>query len=78
YTAEISGGALAHLQDAAFEAEIKLKESFSLVGAVGAGVTKNPNHCYGFYQQLRSSPIEFICEAESGLSLVAVLRKTPI
>lgn len=78
YTAEISGGALAHLQDAAFEAEIKLKEGFSLVGAVGAGVTKNPNHCYGFYQQLRSSPIEFICEAESGLSLVAVLRKTPI
>ncbi|MDE1248534.1 bifunctional aspartate kinase/homoserine dehydrogenase II [Vibrio aestuarianus] len=78
YTTEISGGALAHLQDTAFEAEIKLKEGFSLVGAVGAGVTKNPNHCYGFYQQLRSSPVEFICESESGLSLVAVLRKTAV
>ncbi|MGR5247023.1 bifunctional aspartate kinase/homoserine dehydrogenase II [Vibrio aestuarianus] len=75
YTTEISGGALAHLQDTAFEAEIKLKEGFSLVGA---GVTKNPNHCYGFYQQLRSSPVEFICESESGLSLVAVLRKTAV
>lgn len=67
YTTEISGGALAHLQDTAFEAEIKLKEGFSLVGAVGAGVTKNPNHCYGFYQQLRSSRLNLFVSQSLGL-----------
>ncbi|WP_122082753.1 bifunctional aspartate kinase/homoserine dehydrogenase II [Vibrio coralliirubri] len=76
YTQEIAGGALEYLQDHAIEAEIKLKEGFSLIAAVGAGVTKNPNHCYGFYQQLKSSPVEFISEANSGLSLVAVIRKS--
>ena len=76
YTAEIAGGALRYLQDAATEAEIKLKEGFSMVAAVGAGVTKNANHCYGFYQQLKNAPVEFICESESELSLVAILRKT--
>tara|TARA_Y100000588_G_scaffold352816_1_gene405796 strand:+ start:1308 stop:3719 length:2412 start_codon:yes stop_codon:yes gene_type:complete len=76
YTEEIAGGALEYLQDHAIEAEIKLKEGFSLIAAVGAGVTKNPNHCYGFYQQLKSSSVEFISEANSGLSLVAVIRKS--
>ncbi|WP_070970510.1 bifunctional aspartate kinase/homoserine dehydrogenase II [Vibrio sonorensis] len=75
YTEEIANGALSYLQDAAIEAEIKLKEGYSLLAAVGAGVTKNANHCYGFYQQLKSSPVEFICEATSGLSLVAITRK---
>jgi len=46
------------------------------VAAVGAGVTKNPNHCYSFYQQLKDAPVEFISETSSALSLVAVLRKT--
>ncbi|EGA71199.1 bifunctional aspartate kinase II/homoserine dehydrogenase II [Vibrio sinaloensis DSM 21326] len=76
YTAEIAGGALEYLQDAAIDAEIKLKEGYSLIAAVGAGVTKNANHCYGFYQKLKSSPVEFISESQSGLSLVAVLRRT--
>ena len=76
YTEEIAGGALEYLQDHAIEVEIKLKEGFSLIAAVGAGVTKNPNHCYGFYQQLKSLPVEFISEANSGLSLVAVIRKS--
>lgn len=48
YTAEIATGALKYLQDLAVEAEIKLKEGYSLVAAVGAGVTKNANHCFGF------------------------------
>ncbi|MEF1290456.1 bifunctional aspartate kinase/homoserine dehydrogenase II, partial [Vibrio sp. M260118] len=77
YTSEIVGGALEFLQDAAIEAEIKLKEGYSMVAAVGAGVTKNANHCYGFYQQLKASPVEFISESLSGLSLVAILRTTP-
>ncbi|EGQ9765766.1 bifunctional aspartate kinase/homoserine dehydrogenase II [Vibrio alginolyticus] len=76
YTAEIAGGALKYLQELAVEAEIKLKEGYSLLAAVGAGVTKNANHCFGFYQKLKHSPVEFISETDSGLSLVAVLRRT--
>ncbi|MEH0667862.1 bifunctional aspartate kinase/homoserine dehydrogenase II [Vibrio scophthalmi] len=76
YTSEIAGGALGFLQDSAIAAEIKLKEGYALVAAVGAGVTNNANHCYGFYQKLKSSPVEFISESRSGLSLVAVLRRT--
>ncbi|ENP0851659.1 bifunctional aspartate kinase/homoserine dehydrogenase II [Vibrio parahaemolyticus] len=76
YTAEIATGALKYLQDLAVEAEIQLKEGYSLVAAVGAGVTKNANHCFGFYQKLKHAPVEFVFETESGLSLVAVLRRT--
>lgn len=75
YTSELVGGALAFLQDAAIEGEIRLREGYSMVGAVGAGVTGNPIHSHGFYQQLKNCPVEFICQAESGLSVVAVLRK---
>jgi aspartokinase/homoserine dehydrogenase 2 len=78
YTSEIAGGALAYLQELAVEAEIKLKEGYSLLAAVGAGVTKNANHCFGFYQQLKDSLVEFISEAQSGLSLVAVLRRAEV
>ncbi|GEA23862.1 bifunctional aspartate kinase/homoserine dehydrogenase II [Vibrio harveyi] len=78
YTAEIAGGALTYLQELAVEAEIKLKEGYSLLAAVGAGVTKNANHCFGFYQQLKHAPVEFISETESGLSLVAVLRRAEV
>ncbi|ELV8721274.1 bifunctional aspartate kinase/homoserine dehydrogenase II [Vibrio harveyi] len=78
YTTEIAGGALTYLQELAVEAEIKLKEGYSLLAAVGAGVTKNANHCFGFYQQLKHAPVEFISETESGLSLVAVLRRAEV
>ncbi|MBF9001835.1 bifunctional aspartate kinase/homoserine dehydrogenase II [Vibrio nitrifigilis] len=78
YTAEIASGALDYLQDSATEAEIKLKEGFCLVAAVGAGVTNNAHHCFGFYQQTKNCPIEFISATESGLSLVAVMRQTEI
>ncbi|AUI87129.1 bifunctional aspartate kinase/homoserine dehydrogenase II [Vibrio azureus] len=74
YTPEIAGGALAYLQELAVEADIKLKEGYSLIAAVGAGVTKNANHCFGFYQQLKYASVEFIAATESGMSLVAVLR----
>ena len=78
YTTEIASGALSLLQDVAIEAEIRLKEGFALVGAVGAGVTKNAQHSYGFFQQLKNAPVEFISEAESELSLVAVLRQCDV
>ena len=78
YTSEVAGGALAHLQESAIDADIKLKEGYSLLAAVGAGVTKNANHCFGFYQQLKHASVEFISATESGLSLVAVLRCTDV
>ncbi|MDV6254133.1 bifunctional aspartate kinase/homoserine dehydrogenase II [Vibrio sp. EA2] len=76
YTAEIAGGALKYLQESDLDAEINLTEGYSLIAAVGAGVTTNANHCFGFQQKLKHSPVEFIAETESGLSLVAVLRRT--
>lgn len=78
YTPEISGDALSYLQDIAVGAEIKLKEGYSMVAAVGAGVTNNANHSYGFYQQLKDAPVEFFSAADSGLSLVAILRRTDV
>lgn len=74
YTTEVASGALSYLHDCAIEAEIRLKEGYSMVAAVGAGVTRNPIHSHGFYQQLKNAPVEFMCEAESGLSLAAVIR----
>ncbi len=74
YTAEVVSGVLSYLSDVAIEADIRLKEGYSLIAVVGAGVTKNPIHSHGFYQQLKGAAVEFICGAESGLSLSAVLR----
>lgn len=76
YTAEIAGGALNYLQASDLDAQIHLTEGYSLIAAVGAGVTTNANHCFGFQQKLKHAPVEFIAETESGLSLVAVLRVT--
>lgn len=78
YTSEIVTGALAYLQDSAIEAELRLKEGYCLVAAVGAGASINANHCFGFYQQIKGEPVEFISETDSGLSLVAVLRQTDL
>lgn len=75
YTSEIVSDALDMLQNTAVHAEIKLKEGYSMVAAVGAGVTANAIHSHGFYHQLKNRPLEFVCESESGLSLVAILRK---
>ncbi len=38
---------------------------------------KNPLHSHRFYQQLKDQPVEFIWQAEDGISLVAVLRQGP-
>ncbi|MGR5140754.1 bifunctional aspartate kinase/homoserine dehydrogenase II [Photobacterium sp. DNB23_23_1] len=75
YTAEVVNSVLAQLQDSGIAADLRLREGFSLVAAVGAGVVNNAVHCYGFYQQIKGQALEFIAESESGLSLVAVLRK---
>lgn len=75
YTAEVVNDALEVLQNSAVHAEIKLKEGYSMVAAVGAGVTANAIHSHGFYHQLKHCPLEFVHASESGLSLVAILRK---
>ena len=74
YTQEVVNSVLNLLQDSGVAAELRLREGFSMVAAVGAGVLNNPNHCHGFYQQLKGLPVEFMTESDSGLSLVAVLR----
>ncbi|WP_099610268.1 bifunctional aspartate kinase/homoserine dehydrogenase II [Vibrio fujianensis] len=78
YTREVANEVFTYLQDSALAAESKLKEGYCLLAAVGAGVTRNAQHNFGFYQQLKNAPVEFICPAESELSLVAILRHTPL
>ncbi|MEJ2764526.1 bifunctional aspartate kinase/homoserine dehydrogenase II [Photobacterium sp. MCCC 1A19761] len=75
YTREVVNGVLGSLQDSGITAELRLREGFAMVAAVGAGVIGNPVHCYGFSHQLKNQPVEFISESEQGLSLVAVLRR---
>jgi aspartokinase/homoserine dehydrogenase 2 len=76
YTPEVGAGVMRVLNKSTIQADFELKEGYSLVAAVGAGVTNNANHCHGFYQQLKLAPTEFMFESENELSLVAVLRKT--
>ncbi|OOF27223.1 bifunctional aspartate kinase/homoserine dehydrogenase II [Salinivibrio proteolyticus] len=75
FSAEVIDTVMAQIQDAGLSAELRLREGFSMVAAVGAGVVNNPVHCHGFYQQLKAHPVEFMSESASGLSLVAILRQ---
>lgn len=40
-------------------------------------MSKNPLHSHRFYQQLKDQPVEFVWQAEDGISMVAVLRLGP-
>ncbi|CNI28568.1 bifunctional aspartate kinase II/homoserine dehydrogenase II [Yersinia massiliensis] len=77
YTSEVVGSALRVLEDATLPGKLSLREGLALVALVGAGVSKNPLHSHRFYQQLKDQPVEFIWQAEDGISLVAVLRLGP-
>ncbi|MGF6191351.1 bifunctional aspartate kinase/homoserine dehydrogenase II [Serratia sp. 2723] len=77
YTSEVVGSVLRILQEAGLPGELQLREGLALVALVGAGVCKNPLHSHRFYQQLKDQPVEFIWQAEDGISLVAVLRQGP-
>ena len=76
YTLEMMHSVLHHLQNAGIAVEIRLREGYSMIAAVGAGVSLNSSHCHAFYQQLSGQPIEFICESKNGLSILVILRKT--
>lgn len=68
YTSEVVNSALATLQASALPGELHLREGLALVAMVGAGVCKNPLHSHRFYQQLKDQPVEFIWQAEDGIS----------
>lgn len=74
YTAEVADSALHVLESAGLPGTLTLRDGFSLVALVGAGVCKNLLHYHRFYQQLKDQPVEFIWQAEDGISLVAILR----
>ncbi|MFJ1228543.1 bifunctional aspartate kinase/homoserine dehydrogenase II [Yersinia proxima] len=77
YTSEVVNSALRVLEDATLPGKLYLREGLALVALVGAGVCKNPLHSHRFYQQLKDQPVEFIWQAEDGISMVAVLRLGP-
>ncbi|ANI29721.1 aspartate kinase [Yersinia entomophaga] len=77
YTSEVVNSALRVLEDATLPGKLSLREGLALVALVGAGVCKNPLHSHRFYQQLKDQPVEFIWQAEDGISIVAVLRLGP-
>ncbi|MEQ9862928.1 bifunctional aspartate kinase/homoserine dehydrogenase II [Pectobacterium cacticida] len=77
YTAEVVDSALQLLSQAALPVEINRRNGLAMVAMVGAGVGKNPLHSHRFYQQLKDQPIEFVSQADEGISLVAVLRVGP-
>lgn len=74
YTSEIVESALNTLEEAALPGSLSLREGFSLVALVGAGVCKKPLHSHRFYEELKGQPVEFIWHSEDAISLVAVLR----
>ncbi|HGJ5875532.1 MAG TPA: bifunctional aspartate kinase/homoserine dehydrogenase II [Arsenophonus sp.] len=76
YTSEVAVSALEILKEMAVAEKLLLRDRFSLVALVGAGVGKNPLHRHRFYQQLKDQPVEFIWHSEEEISLVAVLRAT--
>jgi aspartokinase/homoserine dehydrogenase 2 len=77
YTSEVVNSALAVLEEAALPGRLVLREGLAMVALVGAGVCKNPLHSHRFYQELKDQPVEFVWQAEDGISLVAVLRVGP-
>ncbi|CNI16572.1 bifunctional aspartate kinase/homoserine dehydrogenase II [Yersinia pekkanenii] len=77
YTSEVVNSALRVLEDATLPGRLALREGLALVALVGAGVSKNPLHSHRFYQQLKDQPVEFIWQAEDGISMVAILRLGP-
>ncbi|MGB2078591.1 MAG: bifunctional aspartate kinase/homoserine dehydrogenase II [Vibrio sp.] len=74
YPREVVDEVIKLFASADLELDVTQEEGFSMIAAVGAGVTNNPNHSYGFNQHLKDAPVEFIEEADSGLSLVAILN----
>ena len=65
--------ALTLLEDSALPGRLQLRDGMAMVAMVGAGVCRNPLHSHRFWQQMKDQPVEFICQSQEGISLVAVL-----
>ncbi|CAM2985124.1 bifunctional aspartate kinase/homoserine dehydrogenase II [Vibrio rarus] len=76
YTSELLAGALECIEASPLDINVTVKSGLSLIAAVGAGVTNNANHCFGFYQTLKKVSVEFMFETDSELSLIAVVKTT--
>ena len=77
YTSEVVSSALTLLEDSALPGRLQLRDGMAMVAMVGAGVCRNPLHSHRFWQQMKDQPVEFICQSQEGISLVAVLRVGP-
>ncbi|MFB0953525.1 MAG: bifunctional aspartate kinase/homoserine dehydrogenase II, partial [Aeromonadaceae bacterium] len=78
YTPETAPNALALLQDLQQQglfSGLILREGYSLLALVGAGVCDHAEQCHRFYRLLADQPLEFIQTNKEGLSLIAIVRE---
>ncbi|MFC0309357.1 bifunctional aspartate kinase/homoserine dehydrogenase II [Gallibacterium trehalosifermentans] len=54
---------------------ISIRYDLALLGIVGAGVCQNSLQMLRFSQMLKTQPVEFICQSDSNISVVAILRQ---
>ncbi len=81
YTPETAPNALALLQDLQQQglfSGLILREGYSLLALVGAGVCDHAEQCHRFYRLLADQPLEFIQTSKGGLSLIAVVREVTL
>lgn len=74
YTREVLTFAKKSIDALGLPAEITERTGFSLLAAVGAGVTHCALHYHRFYQLIKDQPVEFVWESEQQISLAALLR----
>jgi bifunctional aspartokinase / homoserine dehydrogenase 2 len=78
YTPETAPNAmtlLLELQQQGLFSGLTLREGYSLLALVGAGVCDHAEQCHRFYRLLADQPLEFIQTNKEGVSLIAVVRE---
>lgn len=81
FTQEVANAAFEKLSDFQPQggfSDLALSDNHNLLALVGDGVAENARHYHCFHRLLHEAPVEFIQPGEQGLSLVAVLRETPL
>ncbi|MGF1740798.1 bifunctional aspartate kinase/homoserine dehydrogenase II [Vibrio profundum] len=74
FTQEVVDDVILLLQNLLPNCRVEKKHGYSIVAAVGAGVTNNPSHCHLFKQHCAEPSLEFISHGQAGLSLIAVFK----
>lgn len=77
YTSEVAEGMLQMLCNSALPCKLQLRKRLGLLAIVGAGVSKNKFYIHCLYEHLKGQPVEFIWQAEDGISLVVILSQAP-